>query len=192
MTTGQKDAIANHLILEKFKPGETIVNEGDMASSYYIIKEGEVEVQKNGLTVRKLKAGDSFGENALSEEGIRQMSIISLKETVCIGLSKENLVRVFGDKIQEVVIFNFARWGFENNKVLGELTRVQIEKQMSIMKRVQVKEGEIIYKPGDTFKDLICVIDAGVKVTEKNGQNELSKGILWGEKYLENDKPNQK
>ena len=39
MTTEQKDAVAGVLINEHYAKGDTIVNEGDQASSFYIIKE---------------------------------------------------------------------------------------------------------------------------------------------------------
>ena len=39
MTEEQKNTIASVLITQKFKKGDAIVNEGDPASSYYIIKE---------------------------------------------------------------------------------------------------------------------------------------------------------
>lgn len=39
MTVDQKDAAASVLISQKFSKGQTIVNEGDPASSFYIIKE---------------------------------------------------------------------------------------------------------------------------------------------------------
>jgi cGMP-dependent protein kinase len=39
-----------------------IVQEGDPASSFYIIKEGTVTVMKAEKDIRKLSKGDSFGE----------------------------------------------------------------------------------------------------------------------------------
>lgn len=39
MTDDHKNAVAHALITQKFNPGEIIVNEGDQASSYYIVKE---------------------------------------------------------------------------------------------------------------------------------------------------------
>lgn len=44
MTENQKDAITNVLITQVFKRGDNIVNEGDSASSYYIIKKGKVGI----------------------------------------------------------------------------------------------------------------------------------------------------
>ena len=39
LTSDQKDAISHVLISQKFSPNQNIVNEGDQASSFYIIME---------------------------------------------------------------------------------------------------------------------------------------------------------
>ena len=39
MTSEQKDSIASVLMTQKFSKGQSIVNEGDPGSSYYIIKD---------------------------------------------------------------------------------------------------------------------------------------------------------
>lgn len=46
LTNEQKDAIAAVLIVQKFYKNQIIVTEGDPASSFYIIKEGQVTVLK--------------------------------------------------------------------------------------------------------------------------------------------------
>jgi cGMP-dependent protein kinase len=45
-----------------YKKGEIIVNEGDMANSFFIIKKGNVSAFKDNKELRKMAAGDSFGE----------------------------------------------------------------------------------------------------------------------------------
>lgn len=47
---------------------QIIVNEGDQASSFYIIAEGYVGIFKDGQLIRKLEANESFGEQALLSE----------------------------------------------------------------------------------------------------------------------------
>lgn len=46
LTADQKDAIARNLISTKFQPGQAIVNEGDNADSFYVIKQGDVSILK--------------------------------------------------------------------------------------------------------------------------------------------------
>ena len=63
MTDSQKDAIASVLLSQHFKKGEAIINKGDMASSYYIIKSGTAQVvETDGRVLRDLHDGDAFGE----------------------------------------------------------------------------------------------------------------------------------
>lgn len=42
MTDSQKDAVSMVLLSQIFKQGENIINEGDQAASYYIIKEVDI------------------------------------------------------------------------------------------------------------------------------------------------------
>lgn len=58
-------------MLEVFRMGEDIVCQGDQASSYYLIMEGEVSVIINGDEVNVLEAGGAFGEAALYEDTTR-------------------------------------------------------------------------------------------------------------------------
>lgn len=81
MTPEQKDAISHVLIGQRFAPNQNIVNEGDQASSFYIIMDGETNVIKNAKIVRQLNKGDSFGEQALyTTNSVRGMSVQAKSE----------------------------------------------------------------------------------------------------------------
>ncbi len=61
---------------EHYEPGEVIFREGDHGDSLYVVTEGEVEiVQEAGRagerTLRRLRAGDCFGEIAVVRHGPR-------------------------------------------------------------------------------------------------------------------------
>lgn len=45
-----------------FKKGEVIVADGDLASSYYIIKKGKVGIYKGENLLREMAVGETFGE----------------------------------------------------------------------------------------------------------------------------------
>ena len=50
-----------------FKPGEVIFAEGDKGDKMYVIRSGEVEIERDGKVVEKLSHGGIFGEMALIE-----------------------------------------------------------------------------------------------------------------------------
>jgi cGMP-dependent protein kinase len=53
------------MITQNYLKNERIVNEGDQANSYFIIKSGKVCITKQGNVIREMVAGDTFGEQAL-------------------------------------------------------------------------------------------------------------------------------
>jgi CRP/FNR family cyclic AMP-dependent transcriptional regulator len=48
-----------------FRPGEVIFSEGDKGDKMYVIRNGEVEVERDGKILETLSTGGIFGEMAL-------------------------------------------------------------------------------------------------------------------------------
>lgn len=159
MTQSQKEAIAGALISQKFNPGENIVNEGDMASSYYIIKEGTVECIKDGKCIRELKEGDSFGEAALYSDGQRTVTVRAKNTARMLALGRESLQKILGSEIQIVINSNASRWSLEKNEVFKNLAKVQMEKWIRAAKIVKREEGEVLVRKGDTLKMIYLMIN---------------------------------
>jgi cAMP-dependent protein kinase regulator len=87
----EKLTIAKALQDMKFQKGESILTEGEMGSSFYILIEGEVEVIVKGKQVSKLKGTTSkaeiFGERAILNNEPRAATIKVLSEsckTLCM------------------------------------------------------------------------------------------------------------
>ncbi|KAL4498348.1 hypothetical protein ABPG72_013154 [Tetrahymena utriculariae] len=186
MTTAQKDAITNVLITQVFKKGECIVNEGDMASSYYIIKKGKVEIFQgnNEKPIRTMGPEDSFGEQALYENSKRGATVKALDDEVrCIALGRDTIQKVLGDKIQVVMYNNVMRWAFEKNNILARFTKIQIEKIINASSQIQYKKGDLIFKKEQPCKKLIFVLESCL-VNKSNQKKVVDKGHAFGEQWL--------
>ena len=83
-----KNSIAGSLIPQQYTRGQVIVNEGDPGSTFYVIKEGEASVWKGNKMVKKLLKGDTFGEQSLYYNTVRQMSVKSEGDLKCLILSR--------------------------------------------------------------------------------------------------------
>ena len=119
----QKDIIASSLIRQKFYKGQTIIMEGDPGSTFYYIKDGNASVFKGTRFQRRLTKGDSFGEQSLYYNTMRQYTIKADEDVVCLVLGRDTLNRIMGDNIYEVTFKNFIRWAFEKNAILSQLTK---------------------------------------------------------------------
>ncbi|CAD8175040.1 unnamed protein product [Paramecium pentaurelia] len=182
MTVDQKDMIAGAIITQSFKKGQAIVNEGDMASSYFIIKSGMVKIMKGGNELRQMSVGDSFGEQALYQNSVRGASVIAVDENVCcLAIGRETITKILGDKIQVIMYNNLLRWSFEKNQLLCKLTKIQIEKIVTKIQTVNYEANQRIYTADQKCDKLVIVLEGKLCNKEKE---IATKGQIVGDQFL--------
>jgi len=76
-----------------FKAGTTLVNQGESANLFFIVREGAVEVSVKKFFFRDkkvaiLEAGDYFGESVLVSDSKRTATVTALTDTTCFVLLK--------------------------------------------------------------------------------------------------------
>jgi predicted Ser/Thr protein kinase len=73
----------------------SLIQEGDIGSSFFILAEGEVEVRKQGKLLSVLKAGECFGEMAYlgKHKFQRSASVLARSDVVVIEIRAETLPR---------------------------------------------------------------------------------------------------
>jgi cAMP-dependent protein kinase regulator len=98
LTPYERSKIADALETKKFPPGTTIIKEGDVGESFYMLESGEAEVYKRGVDkpVNRYKKGDYFGELALLNDAPRAASVISTTEVKVATLGKDGFQRLLG------------------------------------------------------------------------------------------------
>lgn len=98
LTEDESNGLAELLTEKTFAPGETIVVEGDLVDSVYLIVSGEAEVRhiyiENNMekitVLAKLKAGAAIGLNDTgfySVSGVRTATVVALTPMVTLRLS---------------------------------------------------------------------------------------------------------
>jgi ATP-binding cassette subfamily B protein len=73
---------------EAYRPGETIILEGDASGSFYIVVRGTVDVVKGTRRIAVLQDGDFFGEISLLTGSARTATVLATALTTCIALDK--------------------------------------------------------------------------------------------------------
>jgi len=67
--------LARHVTEKSLQPGETVIEQGEVGESFYVIVTGEVEVRRDGRLVAVLSDSDSFGEIALLRDVPRTTTV---------------------------------------------------------------------------------------------------------------------
>jgi CRP-like cAMP-binding protein len=70
-----------------FDAGHTVASEGESGAGFFVIESGEAIVDVGGEEVRRLGAGDYFGDIALIDLGERTASIKAESDLHCYGLT---------------------------------------------------------------------------------------------------------
>lgn len=98
LTPYERSKIADALETKKYPPGTTIIKEGDVGESFYILESGEAEVYKRGVDqpVKRYNKGDYFGELALLNDAPRAASVVSATEVKVATLGKNGFQRLLG------------------------------------------------------------------------------------------------
>jgi NADH dehydrogenase len=78
------------------EPGETVFREGDRGDWFYIVLTGEVEVRQGAHVLRRLGAGDVFGEIAVVGDRPRTASVHTLTATTLLAVDRDAFQTLFG------------------------------------------------------------------------------------------------
>ena len=79
--------IASSFKAREYAAGDTIATEGEGGVGFFLIESGEATVSVRGREIARLKAGDSFGEVALIDDGARTATVTADTAMVCYGMS---------------------------------------------------------------------------------------------------------
>ncbi len=80
----------------KYSDGTMLFRKKDNASTFYVLKEGNVELfdPDHNKILATLKPGASFGEQAILSGGVRSVSARAVGRVVCIEISADALKKM--------------------------------------------------------------------------------------------------
>lgn len=87
-THEQLGMILKYTTIRIYEFGETIITEGAVERTFFIMISGSVYVLKNGVHISTLdQPGDLFGEMTIIDGSARSASIVAQERTICIGIN---------------------------------------------------------------------------------------------------------
>jgi cGMP-dependent protein kinase len=181
-----REEVVSNMRLCVFPAGQAVVQEGEVATHFYVVVQGALEVLAEGRRLNILKPGDSFGEQALLLNSVRSATVRTLDSCALWGLERSVFLRA-------VEIVSSQR--YEENRtflagvpLLNQLTHSQQERLLSIVAQLSFAPGRKIVTEGDSGT-LLFVLKSGSAVCTVKGHDvrRLKSGDYFGEQALLQD-----
>ncbi|CAI2716887.1 Crp/Fnr family transcriptional regulator [Nitrospina watsonii] len=131
--------------IQRYADGDVIVSEGIVSNNAFIIIEGKVnvtkKVDKKGVLINTLKAGDVFGEMGLISQTVRSASVVAVGNVTIGVIEKEQfnlLVEQLPDDVRLVVKALVDRLRFTSE----QLSRIglELEKTRSVISSFSINQ----------------------------------------------------
>ena len=152
------DKISKYNVAQKMKKKEfssntKIITQGEQGNTLYIIKEGMVSCRIGLKEIRKLSNNEYFGQNAILIDVKRSADIITLQNTICYELSKQDLKEALTNDYIEVILFCFFKNAVEkNNNLKNIIIESHLHGVFNCFSIQQYTKNEHIYDPKNKEK----------------------------------------
>jgi CRP/FNR family cyclic AMP-dependent transcriptional regulator len=79
--------IASSMRERRYSAGDTMTSEGSGGAGFFVVEEGQADVNVGGETKGSIGPGDYFGEIALINESPRTATLTAKTDMVCYGMT---------------------------------------------------------------------------------------------------------
>ena len=153
LSKGELRDLASRVKIQHYGAEEVLVKQGDPGDSFFIVKDGEVEVsietEKGERTViRHLGNGEFLGEGSLLTGEARSATVTAVRDTQVIVISKSNFADILNAKPSMVtelsrILERRLRELAERRAALAETakTEVKVESSSKILRKIRTFFG---------------------------------------------------
>ncbi len=193
-----------NLKLRRFARGATIIQEGQVGSSFFLLARGVVEISKQvegkELRLAELMDGSVFGEMALFSKNPRSATVRAMTHVDLLELSREDLEREAHQyKSVAKALYRFTRARMLDNMMIRSVVFRQLPQveRMALLEKfisMDVRKGQLLIEEGKKGIGLFVILhgDAEVKKREDGKLIPLAllrEGDVFGEISLVRDIP---
>jgi cAMP-dependent protein kinase regulator len=177
----------------KFSSGKEIIKQGEEGDYFYVIRQGKIHYEVDGLVMGRAGAGQSFGELALLYASPRAASVISDSDCVLYRVDQTTFRYIM--QTQRELTEKEKRALLEGIPFLKDLDSTDLDRLADAMVPRMFAAGEHLARKGDQTDTFFVIQEGKVQVMNvdvgmtRYEDYELGPGEHFGERALVNDEP---
>ena len=179
MTQAQLESVIDVMFEMHCKPGQVVIQQGDLGDNFYVVDTGEYEVLLKAVgetPVHTYHSGDCFGELALMYNTPRAATVRCSQQGKLWALDRVAFRRILMAHNREAA--DSTAQFLRSVPLLSSLTEQQRDAVGSVLIEEKYEEGDVIVKQGDKA-DSLYVIKQGTCVAHlsSDGGETLGKEV---------------
>ena len=182
------NSLAMGMLKCEFNISQTILYEGDIGKSIYIIKEGFVKCFKGEKQIRLLGPKEFFGESSILFNTNRSLSVLVVENIICYQVSENFLIECLGNDFKHVIISSITKEAFGNSKFMKIFNNsIYFDKIFECGKIIVHQNQDILIDHNKSIKRKIYVLLTGNLINGKTGEILASRNQLFENLLIKNN-----
>ena len=184
----QKIKLANNIYRETHLENKSIFDKGNISNCIYILKDGGINLKKDGKVIRTLTKGECFGALEAIANSNRITEASAKEKTHLLTLPVYWLKSLYGDNYRSVLALSMIKSAFSNNPNLKKLNLKFLDEIFNFISfKYYEKETEII-KQGEPKNALIVVPIEGELIEVSSSKSICPRNnVLFGKEIYDED-----
>ena len=183
----QKIKLANNIYRETHLEDKTIYEKGRISNCIYILKDGSINLQRDGKPMKTLTKGECFGALEVICGSNRITEAVAKEKTHLLTIPVFWLKNLYGDNYRSVLAISIIKLAFMNCPNLKKLNLKFLDEIFNLITfRYYDKETEVL-KAGEPKNSLIIVTVEG-ELVDNTGKIVCQRNnVLNGKEIYEED-----
>ena len=183
----QKIKLANNIYRETHLEDKTIYEKGRISNCIYILKDGSINIQKDGKIIKTLTKGECFGAFEVICNSNRITEAVAKEKTHLLTIPVFWLKNLYGENYRSILAISIIKLAFMNCPNLKKLNLKFLDEIFNFITfKYYEKETEII-KVGEPKNSLIIVTIEGELVDDTGKVVCQRNNVLNGKEIYEED-----
>ena len=184
----QKIKLANNIYRETHLENKSIFDKGNISNCIYVLKDGGINLKKDGKVIRTLTKGECFGALEAIANSNRITEASAKEKTHLLTLPVYWLKSLYGDNYRSVLALSMIKSAFSNNPNLKKLNLKFLDEIFNFISfKYYEKETEII-KQGEPKNALIVVPIEGELIEVSSSKSICPRNnVLFGKEIYDED-----
>ena len=184
----QRTKLINNVYRETYLENQMIYGKGNTSNCLYVLKDGGINIKKDGKTITTLAKGDCFGLMEVIAGTNRIFEASAKEKTHLLTIPVFWLNSLYGDNFRSVVALSMIKYAFSNNPSLKKLNLKFLDEMFNFIQFKYYEKDTVIMKSGEPKNSLILVCIEGELVEADSGKIICERNhVLYGKEIYEDD-----